>query len=121
MTARALVLAAASVGSSTLRYPLRARDTELMAAGLRGMGTQVSTVEDDQWVVRPRPLKGPAHIDVGLAGTVATMAMVEIGLADYDRDRVHHFVLTRAAAEDVFRTLATERRADRVHNPGLAA
>jgi exopolyphosphatase/guanosine-5'-triphosphate,3'-diphosphate pyrophosphatase len=28
-------------------------------------------------------------------------------------------VLTRAAAEDVFRTLATERRSQRIHNPGL--
>jgi exopolyphosphatase/guanosine-5'-triphosphate,3'-diphosphate pyrophosphatase len=28
-------------------------------------------------------------------------------------------VLTRDAAEDVFRTLATESLADRVHNPGL--
>ena len=37
----------------------------------------------------------------------------------YDRDRIHHFVLTREAAEDVFRTLATEPRADRIHNPGL--
>src|SRR5690349_16134812 len=33
MTARALILGAVSVGSSTLRAPLRARDTELMAAG----------------------------------------------------------------------------------------
>ena len=56
---------------------------------------------------------------VGLAGTVTTMAAVEMGLAAYDADRIHHFVLTRAAAEDVFRTLATERRADRIHNPGL--
>jgi exopolyphosphatase/guanosine-5'-triphosphate,3'-diphosphate pyrophosphatase len=56
---------------------------------------------------------------VGLAGTVTTVAAVEIGLATYDRDRIHHFVLTRAAAEDVFRTLATEPRADRIHNPGL--
>ena len=56
---------------------------------------------------------------VGLAGTVATMAAVEIGLPEYDRDRIHHFVLTRAAAEDVFRTLATEPLADRVWNPGL--
>jgi exopolyphosphatase/guanosine-5'-triphosphate,3'-diphosphate pyrophosphatase len=65
----------------------------------------------------------PATLDaarlVGLAGTVSTMAAVEIGLAEYDRDRIHHFVLTREAAEDVFRTLALERRADRVHNPGL--
>jgi exopolyphosphatase/guanosine-5'-triphosphate,3'-diphosphate pyrophosphatase len=56
---------------------------------------------------------------VGLAGTVTTVAAVEIGLPEYDRDRLHHFVLTRAAAEDVFRTLATEARADRIHNPGL--
>ena len=56
---------------------------------------------------------------VGLAGTVTTVAAVEIGLPEYNRERLHHFVLTRAAAEDVFRTLATEARADRVYNPGL--
>jgi exopolyphosphatase/guanosine-5'-triphosphate,3'-diphosphate pyrophosphatase len=56
---------------------------------------------------------------VGLAGTVTTVAAVEIGLATYDRDAIHHFVLSRGAAEDVFRTLATESRADRIHNPGL--
>jgi exopolyphosphatase / guanosine-5'-triphosphate,3'-diphosphate pyrophosphatase len=56
---------------------------------------------------------------VGLAGTVTTMAAVEMGLQAYDRGRVHHFVLTRDAAEDVFRTLATEKRADRIFNPGL--
>jgi exopolyphosphatase/guanosine-5'-triphosphate,3'-diphosphate pyrophosphatase len=47
------------------------------------------------------------------------VAAVEIGLATYDRDAIHHFRLTRDAAEDVFRTLATESRADRIHNPGL--
>jgi exopolyphosphatase/guanosine-5'-triphosphate,3'-diphosphate pyrophosphatase len=56
---------------------------------------------------------------VGLAGTVTTVAAIELGLAEYDRDRIHHFVLTHDAAEDVFRTLATEPRARRVHNPGL--
>lgn len=56
---------------------------------------------------------------IGLAGTVTTVAAVEIGLAEYDRDVIHHFELTKAAAEDVFRTLATESLADRVHNPGL--
>lgn len=56
---------------------------------------------------------------VGLAGTVTTMAAVEIGLHEYDPERIHHFALSRAAAEDVFRTLATEPRADRMHNPGL--
>jgi exopolyphosphatase/guanosine-5'-triphosphate,3'-diphosphate pyrophosphatase len=65
------------------------------------------------------PAVKEARTLVGVAGTVTTMAAVEIGLAAYDRDRIHHFVLTKAAAEDVFRTLATERRADRIHNPGL--
>ncbi|MBA2610001.1 MAG: Ppx/GppA family phosphatase [Actinobacteria bacterium] len=56
---------------------------------------------------------------VGLAGTVSAVAAIEQGLATYDRDRIHHFVLTKAAAEDVFRTVATEKLADRIHNPGL--
>ncbi len=56
---------------------------------------------------------------VGLAGTVTTMAAVELGLEQWDRDAIHHFRLTRDAAEDVFRTLATEPLEDRKHNPGL--
>jgi exopolyphosphatase/guanosine-5'-triphosphate,3'-diphosphate pyrophosphatase len=56
---------------------------------------------------------------VGLAGTVSAVAAVEQGLAEYDRSRIHHFVLTKDAAEDVFRTLATESRAERLGNPGL--
>ena len=70
-------------------------------------------------VERELPAVRDARRLVGLAGTVTTMAAVEIGLPVYDRDRIHHFVLTREAAEDVFRTLATERRVDRIHNPGL--
>ena len=70
-------------------------------------------------VVREVPASREASLLVGLAGTVTTVAAVELGLARYDRDRIHHFRLTRAAAEDVFRTLATEARADRIHNPGL--
>ena len=60
----------------------------------------------------------PARM-VGVAGTITTVAAVEQGLGTYDRDRIHHFWLSRAAAEDVYRTLATEKRADRVFNPGL--
>ena len=70
-------------------------------------------------VVRELPMVAEARTLVGLAGTITTVAAVEIGLATYDRDAIHHFVLTHEAAEDVFRTLATEPRADRIHNPGL--
>ena len=68
-----------------------------------------------------RELPGIANVKtlVGVAGTITTVAAVEIGLPAYDRDRTHHFRLSREAAEDVFRTMATESRADRIHNPGL--
>lgn len=72
-------------------------------------------------VVREFPDIVNARTFVGLAGTVSTAAAVEQGLAEYDRDAIHHFVLTRDAVEDVFRTLATENRADRLANPGLEA
>jgi exopolyphosphatase / guanosine-5'-triphosphate,3'-diphosphate pyrophosphatase len=70
-------------------------------------------------VTRELPGTKEARRLVGLAGTVTTVAAVELGLAEYDRDRIHHFRLSRAAAEDVFRTLATEALGDRLHNPGL--
>jgi exopolyphosphatase/guanosine-5'-triphosphate,3'-diphosphate pyrophosphatase len=78
---------------------------------------EVSQHLDD--VLREVPLVADAPRFVGLAGTITNVAAVEQGLLTYDRDRIHHFRLTRAAAEDVFRTLATESVADRKHNPGL--
>jgi exopolyphosphatase/guanosine-5'-triphosphate,3'-diphosphate pyrophosphatase len=71
-------------------------------------------------VAREIPALLDARTVVGVAGTITTVAAVELGLATYDREATHHFVLTRAAAEDVFRTLATEPLVQRRHNPGLA-
>jgi len=70
-------------------------------------------------VIREIPAVGDARCFVGLAGTVSAAAAVELGLATYDRDKIHHFVLTKEAVEDVYRTLATEPRSARIHNPGL--
>ncbi len=70
-------------------------------------------------VIREIPAVLESRCFVGLAGTVSTAAAVELGLATYDRDLIHHFRLTKHAVEDVYRTLATESRADRIHNPGL--
>lgn len=79
------------------------------------------SVLEQYWtdVTAAMPMAGLAKCFVGLAGTVSAVAAVEIGLANYDRDRIHHFTLTKGAVEDVFRTLATESLADRRHNPGL--
>ena len=70
-------------------------------------------------IAREMPQVAHAKTFVGLAGTVSAAAAVEIGLAEYDRDQIHHFVLTKEAAEDVYRTLVMESREDRIHNPGL--
>jgi exopolyphosphatase/guanosine-5'-triphosphate,3'-diphosphate pyrophosphatase len=69
--------------------------------------------------LREEPVYGQAQTLVGVAGTISTVAAVELGLVEYDRDAIHHLHLSRAAVEDVFRTLATEPAADRAHNPGL--
>ena len=69
--------------------------------------------------VLEQPLIGSATRVVGVAGTIVTIAAVELGLATFDASRLHGMVLTKDAAEDVFRTLATEKLADRIHNPGL--
>src|SRR5215469_97239 len=71
MTNRALVLAALSGSPVDIIGPLVARDTELMAAGLRALGWRI-----DQWPgvwhVEPGPTQagGAVEIDVGNAGTV---------------------------------------------------
>lgn len=75
LTNRELVLAALAEGPSRLRAPLHARDTELMADALRTLGTDIVEVEasggfGSDWLITPGALRGPATIDVGLAGTV---------------------------------------------------
>ena len=86
------------------------------------LSNAVATVRDLVADV-PRLVPGAADAGtlVGLAGTVTTVAAIELGLPKYDPERIHRFRITRAAAEDVFRTLATESAADRAHNPGLEA
>ena len=69
-------------------------------------------------LVREVPAVRDVRTVVGVAGTITSVAAVEIG-TEHDWGATHHFRLTRTAIEDVFRTLATEPLADRVHNPGL--
>src|SRR3954469_7537961 len=82
MTARALVLAALADGPGVIERPLRARDTQLMAAGLRALGVRVDTGDDERWQVVPAALRGPARGDVGLAGTIMRFLPPAAGLAE---------------------------------------
>jgi 3-phosphoshikimate 1-carboxyvinyltransferase len=73
VTNRALILAAQAQSPSLLKRPLISRDTELMVAGLRAMGVGIKDVQIDgdlAWEITPAPLRGPAKVDVGNAGTV---------------------------------------------------
>ena len=62
---------------------------------------------------------GPGARLVGLAGTVSTLAALELGLSEYDRDRIHHTVLTRAAVVRWSDVLGAETIAERSQRPGL--
>ena len=72
-------------------------------------------------IAQEMPGVAAAKTFVGLAGTITTVAAVELGLHEWDRDKIHHLRLHRDAIEDVFRTLATESLEDRKYNPGLEA
>ncbi|MFI5889168.1 3-phosphoshikimate 1-carboxyvinyltransferase [Actinoplanes sp. NPDC051513] len=90
MTARALILSALADGPSAIERPLRARDTELMSAGLRAIGVAVDTADEERWRVEPGALRGPARIDVGLAGTIMRflppVAALAEGTVEFDGD-----------------------------------
>jgi exopolyphosphatase/guanosine-5'-triphosphate,3'-diphosphate pyrophosphatase len=86
------------------------------------LSNAVSIVHDQlEDALRALPGAYEATTIVGVGGTITTMAAVEIGQPPEGPDGapLHHLFLTREATEDVFRTLAGEPLADRVHNPGL--
>ncbi|MEY4360919.1 MAG: hypothetical protein RL391_225 [Actinomycetota bacterium] len=70
-------------------------------------------------LIRDEPDLASAKQLIGTSGTIVTVAAVEVGQRTFDPSALHGMELTRAAVEDVFRTLATESLADRLHNPGL--
>jgi 3-phosphoshikimate 1-carboxyvinyltransferase len=81
MTNRALPLAALAESPTIVRGALRSRDTDLMVAGLRALGTRIDDATDD-WSVAPAALRGPADVDCGLAGTVARFLVAMASLAE---------------------------------------
>ncbi|MBJ7509622.1 MAG: hypothetical protein JHD37_10375, partial [Ilumatobacteraceae bacterium] len=83
---------------------------------LNAIGEVQDLFED---LLREFPEMARAPQIIGTAGTIVTVAAVEIGQRVFDPAGLHAFHLTRSAIEDVFRTLATESLSDRAHNPGL--
>ncbi len=92
LMARHLVLAALAEGPTTIVHPLRSRDSELMAEGLRRLGSRVRIAE--QWHVAPGEHRTgrsqTTSVDCGLAGTVMRflppLAALGIGTVAFDGD-----------------------------------
>ncbi|HLU75104.1 MAG TPA: 3-phosphoshikimate 1-carboxyvinyltransferase [Nonomuraea sp.] len=86
VTNRALVLAALADGPGVVRRALRGRDADLMAAALRALGATLTesaaTASSVDYAVTPGPIRGGAHIDAGLAGTVMRFVPPVAALAD---------------------------------------
>ncbi|MEP7047045.1 MAG: hypothetical protein ABI949_10210 [Ilumatobacteraceae bacterium] len=77
------------------------------------IGTVVDHLDD-----MLRALPGVAEADsIGIVGDLATV----IAAVEFGGTPTLPFALRRAAAEDVFRTVATESSAERALNPGLPA
>ena len=105
-------------GARNLTERILAHDPPRPEELTNAIGAVVDEIDD---VLREIPELGECSRMLGVAGTVVTIAMVELGLHRFDAGVLHGMDLTKDATEDVFRTLATESLTDRVHNPGLSA
>jgi exopolyphosphatase/guanosine-5'-triphosphate,3'-diphosphate pyrophosphatase len=59
------------------------------------------------------PVLGVPRRMVGVAGTISTLAALELGLDHYDSERVHLARITRVAVENWLERLASQRAAER--------
>jgi exopolyphosphatase/guanosine-5'-triphosphate,3'-diphosphate pyrophosphatase len=128
------------IGGGSTEYTVGVLDAEMSASipfgAVTGTASHITTdrarpedltnligaVSDElEEIQRAIPAVNAPARAIGIAGTVVTIAAIEIGLASFDDTALHGFVLTRDAAEDVFRPMATETLAQRVQNPGLSA
>ena len=67
------------------------------------------------------PQVAPESRLVGLAGSVTTLAALELGLDGYDPARTHHAVLTRHALDHWYEILVAEPASARARRPAVAA
>jgi len=130
ITNRALILASLADGPSLIRRPLRARDTELMAAALRSLGVSVVDAADpspaagSSWLVTPGSWHG-GSIDVGNAGTVmrfvppvAALAVGDIAFRGDTRARERPITEVLRALRAIGASVTGDRVPFTVHGTG---
>ena len=86
-----------------------------VAEAVNAIGTELVSAEQE---IPELAHLGPTRL-VGLAGTVSTLASLELGLVEYDRERIHHAVLALEEVERWCAVLGEETIAERAQRPGL--
>jgi exopolyphosphatase/guanosine-5'-triphosphate,3'-diphosphate pyrophosphatase len=85
--------------------------------------TEAELDECAAWVRALLAERVPAEVRpgsaIGVAGTVTSLAALDLGLAEYDPERVHGHVFTRASVEEQLRRLAALPVAERREVPSL--
>ncbi len=81
--------------------------------------TMVRDLLDSAVADHPRLLE--ARCLVGLAGTVTTLASLQLGLDEYDRNRIHHAALSAQNVRDWYVTLASEVQLARLDRAGMVS
>jgi len=90
-----------------------------LAAELAAAGRYVSGLVGK--ALEAQPGLGGASRLIGVAGTVSALVRLELGLVDYDRDRIHLAKLSRGAIERLLSELAAAPVAQRRDWPALEA
>ena len=90
LTNRELVLSALASEKTLLTAPLASRDSSLMIAALRTLGTEINELPNGNLEVIPQAFSRSASIDCGLAGTVMRfvppMSVLAAGDIRFDGD-----------------------------------
>jgi len=100
-----------ATGVGILTPAARERANDMIAAELQRAWSQVPGFEG---------LVGNVRV-VGLAGMVATLSQLVAGVAEYDRERVHHQRLTLSNVVEWCERLGREEPAARLRFPGMVA
>ncbi len=88
-------------------------DSAQIAAARRAVAAELARARQSLEVRRDRERL------IGLAGTVSTLGSLSKGFESYDRDRVHHTVLSSREVEDWLDKLASEPASARAERPGM--
>jgi len=122
---RALLSTAPPALATLFRAPTDAEGAAAQGAAAQGAAAQGAAAEGTDAEDLPRPPSSHARSAaapptvVGVAGTVTTLAAVELGLEHYDPTRVHGATLSAESIDGLVTRLASLPLAERQKLPGL--